>query len=295
MQEQAQQIIERCKKAFEIAERLYGVDMSNVAIRFDLKGRAAGQAYRRSGQYGMRFNRDMLTREAFDHVLNNTVPHEVAHLVCFMSPVLGQNHDSGWQRICISLGGTGKRGHPEEVVYGKGTTYEYITDRGQKVRVGDRHHKHIQAGGLLRYKKGLGTVSQFSAYSIVGVSGRTLANPIVKQAPNSAANVEAGYQQIRAFAEREAERRAAAAATQTTTPAAAPAASPVNRVQSPLMGGESKATISRRIMLSGFKGGRTYEEIISAMMAANGFERQLARAYFKNNAAKVGIPESFYA
>ena len=89
---------------------------------------------------------------------------------------------------------------------------------------------------------------------------------------------------------------------QQAAPAALPAARPVtpaaplvNRVQPTQMTGESKAAISRRIMLSGFKGGKSYEEIIAAMQAANGYDRQLARGTFKANAHKVGIPESFYA
>ena len=119
-----QQILDKCKAVFAEAQRLYGLDMSHVGIRFDLKGRAAGQACRRGGQYYMRFNRDMLTREAFNHVINNTVPHEIAHIACYMNPMLGSNHNSGWERVCLALGGTGASKHNEEVVYGKGTTYE---------------------------------------------------------------------------------------------------------------------------------------------------------------------------
>ena len=292
MQSQAQQILERCQQVIAKAKELYGLDMSKVQIRFDLRGRAAGQAYRRGMQYGVRFNRDMLTREAFDHVLNNTVPHEIAHIACFMNPNLGSNHNRGWERVCVALGGSGATRHQEDVVMGKGTTYEYITDMGHSVRIGDRHHRHVQAGGTLKFRKGKGTINQLCTYSIVGVNGRTLANPIVKKAPNHPDAVE----MARRMAMVEELRR------QQTAPAATPAARPVtpaaplvNRVQPLQMGGESKAAISRRIMLSGFKGGKSYEEIIAAMQAANGYDRQLARGTFKANAPKVGIPESFYA
>jgi hypothetical protein len=63
----------------------------------------------------------------------------------------------------------------------------------------------------------------------------------------------------------------------------------------PAAPGESKAAISRRIMLSGFRAGHSYETIINAMIAANGYDRQLARGTFKANAPKIGIPASFYA
>src|SRR5574337_453766 len=105
MQTQAQLILDKCNEVVAKARELYGLDLSKVQIRMDLRGRAAGVAMRRGGIYTVRFNRDMMTREAFDHVLNNTVPHEFAHIVCFMNPSLGKNHDYGWARVCERLGG----------------------------------------------------------------------------------------------------------------------------------------------------------------------------------------------
>lgn len=291
MQNQAQQILDRCNQVIAKAKELYGLDMSGVQIRFDLRGRAAGQAYRRGFQYGVRFNRDMLTREAFDHVLNNTVPHEFAHIACFMNPNLGRNHNSGWEKVCRALGGSGATRHQEEVVMGKGTTYEYHTTNGNTVRIGNRHHRYVQSGGTLTFRKGKGTINQFCTYSIVGVNGRTLANPIVKQAPNAPDSIEMAR---RAAMVEELRKRQAAQATAPAAPAYVPVAPMVNRVQPPVAG-ESKAAISRRIMLSGYKGGHSYETIIAAMIAANGYDRQLARGTFKANASKVGIPESFYS
>ena len=114
MSQQAQ-IRAKCAEVFAKAAGMYGSDFSNVEIRFDLKGRCAGTASRRNGRYVLRFNHDMLSREAFDHVLNDTVPHEIAHLVCFMNPMLGRNHNHGWAHVCMRLGGSGARCHKEEV------------------------------------------------------------------------------------------------------------------------------------------------------------------------------------
>lgn len=266
-----QQIIDKCNAVFALATRLYFVDFGQVSIRFDLKGRAAGMACRRGAQYYIRFNRDMLTREAFEHVINNTVPHEIAHIVCFMDPKYGRNHDAGWARVCRALGGTGATRHAEDVVYGKGTTYEYITDRGHKVRMSDKHHAVVQAGRKLTYKKGLGTVTKECQYSIVGVQGRTLAAPRT------------------------------VVPTTTVAPTPAPAARVVFTQPTPVRTvpvvtvphfreGASKAAISRSIMLAGHNRGQTYEQIISAMMLANGYDRQLARATYKANYEKVGVP-----
>lgn len=298
MQDQAKLVLARCNAIFAKAMELYGLDLSKTTIRFDLKGRAAGVAGARGSffdrQYYMRFNRDMMTREAFDHILNETVPHEIAHLVCFMNPKLGSNHDAGWARVCLALGGSGARTHKEEVVYGKGTTYEYTTDRGEKVRLSDRRHSYIQGGGVLTYRHGKGKVTQHCAYSIVGVQGRTLANPVVKKAPNHPAVIE---EAVRAVAPSEA---FVAAQAKPPVPSdvfpfsrATPVQAPATPAAPSFNKGESKASISRAIMLSGFKVGHTYEMIITAMIAANGYDRQLARATFKANAGKVGIPASF--
>lgn len=277
-----QQIIDKCKTVFAKAKELYGLDMSQVGIHFDLKGRAAGMACRRGNQYFMRFNRDMLTREAFDHVLNDTVSHEIAHICCFMNRTLGSNHDAGWARVCRALGGTGGRTHSEEVVYGKGHTYEYTTDRGHKVRMGDKHHATVQRGIPLRYKNNKGTVTKECAYSIVGVQGRTLAAPIVKVAAKVVpvqAIIPASVPVVNPVvtAARGSYTIGVAAPTPRTPATAMPA-------------GASKASMARAIMLAGHTRGETYENVITAIMRATGHDRQLARATYRANCVKVGIP-----
>ena len=277
-----QQIIDKCKTVFAKAKELYGLDMSQVGIHFDLKGRAAGMACRRGNQYFMRFNRDMLTREAFDHVLNDTVSHEIAHICCFMNRTLGSNHDAGWARVCRALGGSGDRTHSEEVVYGKGHTYEYTTDRGHKVRMGDNHHAKVQSGANLRYKNNKGTVTKECAYSIVGVQGRTLAAPIVKVAAKVVpvqAIIPASVPVVNPLvtAARGSYTIGVAAPTPRTPATAMPA-------------GASKASMARAIMLAGHTRGETYENVITAIMRATGHDRQLARATYRANCVKVGIP-----
>lgn len=291
MQHQAQQILDKCKEVVLKARELYGFDLSVVQIKFDLKGRAAGQARRINNRYFVRFNRDMLTREAFNHVLNNTVPHEFAHIICFMDPRLGRDHDGGWARVCQSLGGTPNRCHSEEFVYGKGITYEYVTSLGFKVRCSQQIHAKIQRGISYKYRS-KGTVSSLSAHSIVGMSGRTLAAPIVKQqAPNSPDQIEMARRQAMVEALREQERRAKLAREMRAIDAVLqPPKSPAAATFNP---GESKASVARAIMLSGYRAGKTADQIIEAIMFANGHTKQLATAYFKNNTARVGIPADF--
>jgi predicted SprT family Zn-dependent metalloprotease len=279
-----EQIQSKINAVKAIAATMYGVDMSRVRVSFDLKGRVAGYAgcriNRMSGEtsdHFLKFNRDMIVRgdaDALRDMIEDTVPHEIAHIVCYMRRELGRNHDAGWQRVCVALGGTGKRTHSTEVVYGKGTTYEYTTNKGNKVRLNDRRHRHVQAGGTLRYRKGLGEVTMGCAYSIVGTQGRTLAAPIVKNADHAPAVV--------------------APTVPTVRPVFAPPVARVAPVVLPAaLQGQSKAAISRQLMAAGYLRNDSYETIIAAMMAVNGYTRQLARGTFKANAARVGIPATF--
>lgn len=289
-----QAVLDKCKEVVERAKALYGMDLSQVQISFNLRGKSAGKAGGRgwrlpSSAYYVKFNHDMLTREAADHVINDTVPHEYAHVVCFMDPSKGKDHDHGWARVCRALGGSGARTHKEEVVFGSGNTYEYVTDRGVEVRLSEKHHKLIQRGGRVNFRGGKGTVTITCPYSIVGVGGRTLAQPIVRQAPNHPDQIEMARRM--AMVE-ELRVRQVTQQAKTVAPAAPVVQAPVQRVQQ-VNTGESKAAISRRIMLSGYRNGHSYEAIISAMIAANGYDRQLARGTFKANQKKVGIPDSF--
>jgi SprT protein len=280
-----EQVRAKCKEVIALAMQRYGVDLARVVVKFDLRGRAAGMAMGRQGTYTVRFNHDMIARgdeKVLRDMIEDTVPHEFAHIVCFMRRNLGSNHDAGWRQVCIALGGSGGRTHEMEVVYGKGLTYEYTTDAGHRVRVGDRHHAYVQSGRPLRFRKGKGNVDSTCAYSIVGQNGRTLATPIVKRTANHPAEIEAA---VRAGTK---EVPAQTLLIQVPAPVQREAAV-VQRVAP----GESKAATSRRLMLAGYRGGHSYEVIISAMIAACGYDRQLARATFKANASKVGIPVTF--
>ena len=293
-----QQVRARCEEVVQLAKKLYGIDMSAVQISFNLKGRAAGKAGGRMrrdpvlSNYYVKFNHDMLTREAMEHILQDTVPHEYAHILGFIDPMrFGSNHCHTWARITRELGGSGKRFHQEEVVYGNGTTYEYTTDRGHKVRLSSKHHNHIQRGGSLRYRGGKGVVSIACAYSIVGHQGRTLAAPIVKKAtpdtpPNTPATIEAFRAMTPAVPAYTGEGREEI--ERILTRIAAPV---VPKTVAPMtQQGLSKAAMARAVMLSGHKAGKSYEEIITAIMHATGHDRQLSRSYYKGNYAKVGCP-----
>lgn len=142
-----QAVIDKHNSVSALAEKLYNVDLSNVGIRFDLKGRAAGMACRRRSQYYVRYNSEAC-RKYTDEQVNGTVPHELAHIVCMMRPELGKNHDAGWKRVCRSLGGSDERCHTMQLTSGKACyRYEYNVN-GEVILIGPKIHRQIQNGAV---------------------------------------------------------------------------------------------------------------------------------------------------
>lgn len=175
-----QAIKERVAECIKRAEQLYNVTMPYVQIRFDLRGKCAGVAgyiNRFSGrQYYVKFNRShlLLGGKTWEHLINDTVPHELAHTVCQAFPKLGRGHDAGWKRVCIALGGNGKTRYsqedaPEAVALNR--PYVYITTVGKEVRVTKVIHSKIQRGTTYTYRGGLGQLNSQCQYSYAASVG----------------------------------------------------------------------------------------------------------------------------
>lgn len=121
-------------------------DPLRVKIRLDIRGECAGQARRNGSQYELRFNPEAII-EYNEDMTKDVIPHEVAHLVCFARRDLGKDHDAGWKRVCRQLGGDDSRTHDMTLTKAKHKTiwrFEYNVN-GEKIMVGPKHHKRIQA------------------------------------------------------------------------------------------------------------------------------------------------------
>ncbi len=298
-----QYAIQKCKEVVAKAKELYGIDLAHVPVTFNRKGRALGVAgcsmdrfTRVTSGHFIKLNGDGLFTSAYEHLINETIPHEYAHTICQMRPEMGYKHDAGWKAICIALGGSGKTTHQEEVVRGTGTTYEYTSSNGNKLRVGDKHHNRIQRGETIKFLRNKGSLMKGCAYSIVGVRGRPLATPIVKNAthapqlvsspavqPFAAPTFFLGASTVKPVESDVWPFNHASRAPKTVAPAAV-------KVKTVDTGGNSKASIARELMRTMHAAGASYEAIIAAIMDKTGHPRQLARATYKANAAKVGVP-----
>lgn len=260
MQAQIQAIQAKVAECIRTAEDKFGITMPHVEVRFDLTGRAAGMAGMRFGMFYLRFNRQhmALGGKTWEHLLNDTVPHEVAHTVCQAFPKFGRNHDAGWQRVCKALGGNGSRCYgeqdaPEAVAAQR--PYVYITTLGHEVRVTKVIHSKIQQGMGYVMKGGKGRLNAQCQYQY----STTVAAPKPVVVHTKQVPVAALLPTVQP------------APVQRTAQPAAPAAKGSNADQ------------VRHWMRLGL----TDEEIIQQAIAMLGMKRQLVKAYIKNNRNKI--------
>lgn len=140
------------------ANSLYDIELPNIEIKYDLKGLSAGQAICKTIEgiryYSIRLNIDILHNEGYDTIINDTIPHEIAHIVMHY---IGQgfNHNAKWKKLCIDLGGTGKRLHDAIVTKARKTKqFEYKTTCGKTIVISLNRHNKIQNGIVYRIEKG---------------------------------------------------------------------------------------------------------------------------------------------
>lgn len=99
-------------KLLEKAARHFGFAPPTVRIRFDLRGKSAGQfRSRNAGSFEIRYNAALLTRHGQDF-LDRTVPHETAHLIALhLHGPRVRPHGREWQAIMHLFGAPSERCH----------------------------------------------------------------------------------------------------------------------------------------------------------------------------------------
>ena len=102
---QQQQVREATLTCLTRAEQLFRLKHRPIEIRFDLVGRAAGMYRVKRYRPEIRYNPYILSRY-FEHGLETTVPHEVAHYVTDRLYGLARirPHGTEWQAVMRALG-----------------------------------------------------------------------------------------------------------------------------------------------------------------------------------------------
>ena len=149
-------IIQRVKEVCSTAQSLFGVNLSNIQIVIRNCGKAAGKAS--CLRYGSHvtdltliLNSQLVNDQDASKLMEEVIPHEIAHLVCFVRPELGKNHNRGWSRVCIQLGGSGARCHRYDLAKARRTRKAVYDINGFIMDVGLTVHRKIQAGASYSY------------------------------------------------------------------------------------------------------------------------------------------------
>ena len=162
--------IKAYNKALEIMETagdMYCVPMTDVVIKFNLRGQCGGQAIRDTmGRYSIRLNKTAVESH-LEEMLTRTIGHEIAHIVCMKDRSLGKNHNSGWQRVDIALGGDGTRCHDMDLKKVRNVKrFKYVASCGTEVELTSIIHKRMQNGEQTRRIRSTG--GKLTAQSWVG-------------------------------------------------------------------------------------------------------------------------------
>jgi SprT protein len=107
LKEKALEVVRRAERR---ARSFYALKLPEASIDFSLRGRCAGQAIvERKGATCLRINLQLL-RENLDDYLNQTIPHEVSHLVVNWQArkkrLKPRPHGTEWQSVmrdCFGL------------------------------------------------------------------------------------------------------------------------------------------------------------------------------------------------
>ena len=144
-----EQASQQTRRLLRLAADHYGMPAPRVEIRFDLRGRAAGQASLPArGQPQIRYNPQLLLEngEAF---LQRTVPHESAHIIAFR--LHGRRirpHGAEWKAVMALFGADSRRCHDYDVstVPGRRLTRHPYRCGCREHQLTSIRHNRIQAG-----------------------------------------------------------------------------------------------------------------------------------------------------
>ena len=153
-----------CRRALDLCDKArakFELDLPTPRITFDLRGHCAGQYVRKGERDTLRFNFDLLDRYP-QEMLDQTVPHEVAHFVA-RHVHMGRRiraHGREWKAIMRFFGCEPSRCHNMETTPARRTrkyvvvcdcqTHPVGTVRYNRISQGTRQYMCMDCRGLLR-------------------------------------------------------------------------------------------------------------------------------------------------
>lgn len=250
--QQRSEVIDRVEHFVQLGNKLFGSSLDMPRIGFDLRGTTAGTAH--YGKMELQFNAGLLV-DNWEHFLEDTIPHEVAHLVKGRVYGFGRGkflaaHGTAWKQIMLAFGVQPKRCHQMDTAKTAmpKRRYEYICPCcGTKIALSSVRHNRMLRGAQ-KYSHCGGTIIEF-VRPLGQVTARTAYNYI-----------NDGTQQMPAAAQRKAQK---------------PAGEPKKGTKI-----AHALEIYRAAMKSGL--GASRQEIISALCHSMQISRERAAGYYQS-------------
>ena len=177
-------------RCIAVATAKYGRTFETPKVTYDLRGRTAGQAWH--GKNLVRLNA-VLLNDNQDEMVNDTVPHEVAHLIDFtvnprdggrtlqftqggprMTRASRAPHGPSWQAIMRLFGRAPTRTHQMDTTRARTTaTYVYVCPTClAEIHCGPRHHGRLQRGASFRRKACRHSFGRVDYVAVIGRDGK---------------------------------------------------------------------------------------------------------------------------
>lgn len=162
-----QRVVEKVEWCRQLANKTYGMNLPMPDIKYDLRGQTAGRAH---DGYRMSLHPGFLVTETED-MINDTAPHEYAHLVVRARQHLGhygssfprgkriRPHGDEWIEVMQLFGVPARRCHDYDVsiIRVRKTRYQYKCSKpgcGQVITVGGKIHNQIKNSPDTRWHRG---------------------------------------------------------------------------------------------------------------------------------------------
>ena len=146
-----QRVLARITDCLELASKAYSVDFDFPTVDYNCRGNTAGKAY--CLQNRVSFNR-ILFEENVDHFIQQTVAHEVAHIVTRI--VYGprvRSHGREWKTVMMLFGIPADRCHDYDTTNSQvkiKNKYEYVCkDCGHTLFLGPVRHRKAQRFAMM--------------------------------------------------------------------------------------------------------------------------------------------------
>ncbi|WP_244325770.1 SprT family zinc-dependent metalloprotease [Shewanella aestuarii] len=138
-----QAILDKIEVDYQQAEHYFNKTFPRPLVQFSLRGKSAGTAHLQLNK--LRFN-PVLLQENAQSFIDDVVPHEVSHLICFQLYGRVRPHGKQWQSIMLHVfGRSPKTTHQLNTQSVQGKQFDYYCGCGN-VKLSVRRHNNVQRG-----------------------------------------------------------------------------------------------------------------------------------------------------